>query len=191
VTDKGIERFRKRFRSLPPFPEVKRSLQRLQDAGLRLAALSNSSEAALNQQLKRAGLDQFFQHVVSVDRVQRFKPAREVYLEAVEEFANQPHELVMVAAHPWDLFGAGQAGYRTALIEREKVAPFPGGPEPHYRTADLSEFVNKLLGQEDEHSLVSGWLLAGCGVALGVAGTLIAATANPRTAQPIGAHALP
>src|SRR5947209_6395784 len=82
VSGRAIEKIRKGMRHLPPFPDVKTSLRRLQERGFRLAALSNSGPAALDEQLRTAGLSRFFEPVISVDSVQRFKPAVEPYQAA-------------------------------------------------------------------------------------------------------------
>src|ERR1044071_2808239 len=64
---------------LRPYREVAQSLQRLRDAGLRLAALTNSTARAAEAQLTNAGLRDHFEQVVSADEIQCFKPAPEVY----------------------------------------------------------------------------------------------------------------
>ena len=63
------------MRQLPPHPEVADALRRLSDAGLRLAALTNSTEEVARAQLEHAGLIDRFELVLSADTVGRLKPA--------------------------------------------------------------------------------------------------------------------
>jgi len=65
--------------TLPAHPDVRDGLQTMRDAGLRLVTLTNSSQAAVQQQLENAGLATFFEQSFSVDAVRRFKPAAEAY----------------------------------------------------------------------------------------------------------------
>jgi 2-haloacid dehalogenase len=63
------------MRQLPAHPEVAGALRRLGDAGLRLAALTNSTEEVARAQLEHAGLIESFELVLSADTVGRLKPA--------------------------------------------------------------------------------------------------------------------
>ena len=63
--------------TLPAHPDVKGGLQRLKDAGFRMVTLTNSAPAGVAQQLKNAGLSEFFERAFSVDAVKHFKPAPE------------------------------------------------------------------------------------------------------------------
>jgi 2-haloacid dehalogenase len=72
------------LRRLPAHPEVAGALQRLGDAGLRLASLTNSTEEVARAQLEHAGLLDAFELILSADTVGRLKPAPEPYLMAAE-----------------------------------------------------------------------------------------------------------
>ena len=72
------------MRELPPHPEVPAALDRLRDAGIRLAALTNSTEEVANAQLSNAGLADRFETILSADSAKRLKPAPEPYRAAAE-----------------------------------------------------------------------------------------------------------
>ncbi len=59
------------MRRLPAHPEVPGALQRLRDAGLRLAALTNSTEQVARAQLEHAGLIEAFELVAAPPRLWR------------------------------------------------------------------------------------------------------------------------
>lgn len=164
-----LAKLRKRLGGMPPFADVKPSLERMHDRGLRLAVLSNANTELLQEQMKRSKLAKYFEQVISAEAARRFKPAKEVYELALERLGGNPHEMLMVAAHPWDLLGAARVGCRTALIDRTGKAAYPGVPEPNHVAKDIDEFADQLLGVTTEKkSSSSGWLLAGAGVALGL-----------------------
>jgi 2-haloacid dehalogenase len=64
------------MRTLPAHPEVAESLARLQQAGLRLAALTNSTLAVATDQLTHAGLAGYFEQILSADMVRRPRQRR-------------------------------------------------------------------------------------------------------------------
>lgn len=169
-----LDELRKAMQSLPPFPDVAPALQRLRSAHYRLVALSNSSRTALERQLHNAGVSGHFERALSVDAVRRYKPSLEVYRGAANHLGVHTSDLLMVAAHPWDLMGAAAAGCRTALIARPGAAPFPGAVAPDLRAADLDELTTQLLGTSARVSGSPNPLLLTAGLAaLGLAASLL------------------
>lgn len=136
------------LRKLRPFPEVKQSLQRLRDAGLRLAILTNSTEQATEAQLSYAGLRDHFEQVISADEIRCFKPAPEVYHLAARRLNVEPGQMQLVAAHDWDVTGALRAGCAAAFVARPGQVLNPFGPQPDVRGTDLGEVSDKILAVE-------------------------------------------
>lgn len=134
--------------SLPPHPEVPAALQMLRDAGFRLMALTNSSQSMVEQQLAHAGLARFFERVYSVDRVRRYKPAPEPYRMVAEDLGAAPERLRMVAAHPWDILGAMQAGCAAAFVARPGKVLFPLVRPPDVAGEDLKSVAEEILKRE-------------------------------------------
>ncbi len=132
--------------TLPPHPDVPDSLKRLRAAGFRMATLTNSSASALKAQLQNAGLAQYFDEAISVESVRRFKPDLEVYRSAAAHLGAQPGELMLIAAHPWDVFGAMKAGWQGAFVARSGITPFPLGPRPNIIGADMTDVTATILG---------------------------------------------
>lgn len=116
--------------SLPPYPDVKPALSSLKAAGVRLATLTNSGAQSLEKQLHHAGITEFFEQNLSVERVRRYKPPPEPYHSAAEALGVRTSEMLLVAAHGWDVFGAMRAGCRGTFISRPGQAIFPLGPQP-------------------------------------------------------------
>ena len=64
---------------------VRDGLSRLRQAGFRMVTLTNSASPVVEQQLKNAGLTEFFERSFSVDAVRRFKPAPDPYRFVAKE----------------------------------------------------------------------------------------------------------
>ena len=136
------------LRKLRPFPEVAQSLQRLRDAGLRLATLTNSTVQAAEAQLTYAGLRDHFEQVISADEISCFKPAPEVYHLAARRLSVEPGQLRMVAAHDWDVTGALRAGCAAVFVARPGQVMNPFGPQPDVKGLDLGEVAEQILAIE-------------------------------------------
>jgi 2-haloacid dehalogenase len=104
----GLERLRKRFI---------------------LATLSNGNVKLLVDLARHAKLP--WDLILSSEIVRAYKPDRKMYQSAVDLLSLQPHEIMMVAAHQYDLRAAQELGFRSAFVMR----PLEHGPEA---TIDLT-----------------------------------------------------
>jgi 2-haloacid dehalogenase len=132
-------------RRLPPHSEVPEALERLGDAGFRMATLTNSTEVTARAQLENAGLASLFERILSADAVQRLKPAPEPYQMAARELGVGIGETLLVAAHAWDVAGALRAGARAAFVARPGAVLDPLAPTPDVVARDLAETAERLL----------------------------------------------
>lgn len=120
---------------LDPWPDAADGIDRLRTT-YTVATLSNGDVGLLTQMADRAGLH--WDHVLGCDLFGHYKPAREVYLGAVDVLGTNPDETMMVAAHRDDLDAAKGCGLQTAYVERpheygrdissKDVAVQPGHP---------------------------------------------------------------
>jgi 2-haloacid dehalogenase len=136
------------MRTLPPHPEVAEALQRLSDAEIRLAALTNSTEAVATAQLTNAGLAPLFDRILSADTVRRLKPAREPYEMAAREMGTDVNGIRLIAAHAWDITGALRAGAAAAFVARPGMVLDPLAPVPDIVGVDLAEVADRILELE-------------------------------------------
>jgi 2-haloacid dehalogenase len=138
------------LRQLPAHPEVADALRRLGDAGLRLAALTNSTEEVATAQLTHAGLADRFELILSADTVGRLKPAPEPYRMAAERLGVPIGQLRLIAAHAWDVAGAARAGCATAFVARPGKVLDPLVERPEIVGADLSEVADAILTADQD-----------------------------------------
>jgi 2-haloacid dehalogenase len=136
------------MRTLPPHPDARPGLDRLRDAGFRLAALTNSSTEAAEAQLGHAGLRSYFEQVLSVERARRLKPAPEVYRMAAASLGVPVGELRLVAAHDWDVTGALRAGCAAAFVGRPGKVLDPLAPRPDVIGRDLEAVAAQIIAAE-------------------------------------------
>lgn len=100
---------------LEPWPDAPAGLRALQESFV-VAALSNADLAELAGLSAYGGLS--WHVVLSGELVRSFKPDPAVYALVPELLNVEPAEVLMVAAHPWDLRAAAAAGFATAYIGR-------------------------------------------------------------------------
>jgi 2-haloacid dehalogenase len=143
------------MRELPPHPEAPDSLRRLHEAGLRLCALTNSTQVVAEEQLEHAGLVRYFERILSVDPVRRLKPHAAVYQMAARECGVEPGGLRLVAVHSWDIAGALRAGCAAAFVARPGMVLDPLFGQPDIVGADLAAVADLILGGEGSGKPVS------------------------------------
>jgi 2-haloacid dehalogenase len=136
------------MRKLRPYPDVPRSFQRLRDAGLRLAALTNSTAQTAETQLVYSGLREHFEQVISADEIRCIKPAADVYHLAARRLNVEQGQIRLVTAHDWDAIGALRAGCTAAFVARPGHVLNPFGPQPDIYGSDLDELTEKILKVE-------------------------------------------
>ena len=112
---------------LKPWPDARPGLERLKSHFL-IGPLSNGNFALMVELNKFAGLGWDF--VFGSDIFRHYKPDPETYLEACSLLGLKPAQVVMVAAHNYDLHAARSFGLHTAFIPR----PTEYGPS---QTKDL------------------------------------------------------
>jgi 2-haloacid dehalogenase len=121
---------------LPAWPDSLDGLTRLRER-YTLAALSNGGFALLTTLVKAAHLP--FDCILSAELARAYKPDPVAYRTAARLLDVEPGEVLMVAAHGWDLDGARAAGLRTAFLER----PGEKGPDRRAdRAADVTADVS-------------------------------------------------
>ena len=136
------------MRELPPHPEVAESLERLREAGLRMATLTNSTQQVAEAQMENSGLSGYFEQILSADAVKRLKPAPEPYRMAAESLGVEMGQVRLVAAHSWDVAGALRAGCAAAFVARPGMVLDPLVERPDVVSVDLREVADRILEVE-------------------------------------------
>ena len=102
-----------------PYPDVLTALPDLRAAGLRLVVVSNW-DCSLERTLRRTGLRELVDAVVSSAIVGVAKPERALFTAALEAARCEPHEAICVGDSPErDVAGAEAAGVPAILLSRD------------------------------------------------------------------------
>lgn len=148
LTEQGMMQVLGGIRSLPAHPEVPASLKRLQSAGFRMAALTNSARKVLESQVSAAGISEYFEQLLTVDTVRQFKPAAVVYQSAAKSLGVETRNIRMVAAHSWDVGGALRAGCAAAFVARPGMVLDPLFGKPDIVGRDLAEVADRIVATD-------------------------------------------
>lgn len=100
---------------LAPWPDAVPGLHRLRRRFI-VTPLSNASFRGMVELARFAGLP--WDCVITAEQARCYKPRPEVYRTAVALLGCRPDEVLMVAAHNYDLRAARALGLRTAFVPR-------------------------------------------------------------------------
>ena len=158
LTTERRDRLMNAYLDFRPWPDVKRSLELLRGSGVRLGFLSNFTRQMLEASIRSSGLEGMFEHVLSTDQVQTYKPAPRAYQLGVDALGLGREQILFAAFAGWDAFGAKHFGYQTFWVNRLDAVPEQlgaGAPDGVGRTVvDLVTFVeaSRRDGESDEAS---------------------------------------
>ena len=141
--------FMRVYDEIRPYDDAVAGLQRLADSGrFRLVALSNGEQSYLDQ-LVRDNIGVPFNDVISVEKAGAFKPHPAVYRAAARILDKTPSEIMMVAAHSFDITGARACGYRAAYVNRYDLPNEESPYLPDFEVADFNQLADRLLSTPD------------------------------------------
>ena len=133
------------FLKLPAYADVPVALAVLRENKIKTIAVSNSSLEMIEKQLTNAGIINLFDAYYSVDSVQKYKPFGEIYQYVANQEHCAPEEVVMLATHDWDLYGAKKAGLKTAYIQRKEEIYNPYFCPADFANTNLVDLVNEII----------------------------------------------
>ena len=142
-TAEGVQEFMKVYMDLQPYPDAIEGLRSLGDR-YKLVALSNGEQWYLEKLLGN-NVPVEFDAIISVDQVGLFKPAPGIYRKAVQRLGCEPGEIMMVAAHAFDILGAQACGFKAAYVNRYGLPTEDSEYQPEIMVDDFVELAQCLL----------------------------------------------
>jgi 2-haloacid dehalogenase len=115
---------------LNAFPENLAVLDQLKSLELKLGILSNGTMGMIDGATKSAGMDGYFDHILTVEHVKKYKTAPEVYQLGPDAFDLDTSQILFVSSNCWDACGATWFGYQTLWINRADMPVEVLGVEP-------------------------------------------------------------
>jgi 2-haloacid dehalogenase len=108
------------YKILSPFKEVPEVLKALKEKNYKLAILSNGTPTLLNELVKSNNLEKIFDDLFSIEQVGIYKPNSKVYDMPIKKYQIQKNDVVFLSANTWDVSGAGNYGYNSIWVNRNK-----------------------------------------------------------------------
>ena len=133
LPEEKVAHLNRAWHRLNPWPDTVEGLSLMKRDHI-VGTLSNGNLSLLVSLAKRGGLP--WDCVLSTGMFGVYKPDPEVYLGAVRMLDAEPRDVMMVAAHAYDVDGARKAGLRTAYVFR----PDEFGPGKGDDPGDTSRF---------------------------------------------------
>ena len=131
------------YSKLAAFDDAKSAVRELKRRKYRTAILSNGTPKMLKGALEAGDMENDFDAVLSVDRIQMYKPRPEVYRLVTTHFGCAPREVIFVSSNRWDIMGAMTQKFRGVWINRARIAQ-EYGSAPDDMLTDLSELPSLL-----------------------------------------------
>jgi 2-haloacid dehalogenase len=129
------------YLGLKAWPDAAPALEKLKNAGIRMAFLSNFTAEMLDAAVRNSGLQGIFEAHLSTDRVKAFKPEPRAYQMGVDAFGMAKEEIVFAAFAGWDAAGAKSFGYPTFWVNRANAPLEELGVVPDGIGAGLQDLV--------------------------------------------------
>ena len=139
-----IELLMEEYQGLQAFPDAVEGLRRLSEK-FKLVALSNGGQGYL-EHLARNNIKIHFSDIISVEIVGMFKPHPSVYRAAAQKLQLEPGQIMMVAAHSFDVIGARACGFRAAYVNRYNLPMGCTDYLPEISVPDFNQLTQSLIG---------------------------------------------
>ncbi len=108
------------YKILSPYPEVRTTLEKLKEKKYKLAILSNGTPSLLNELAESNELKNLFDDIFSIEEVKIYKPSSKVYDIPIKKYDIKKDEVAFLSANTWDVSGAGNYGFNSVWVNRNK-----------------------------------------------------------------------
>jgi 2-haloacid dehalogenase len=131
------QQLRDAYLTLTAFPDARAALAAL--APRPRWILSNGTLAGIDPLVRHNGMETLLDGVLSVDAVDIYKPAPQVYALAADRLDLPRDRIGFVSSNCWDAIGARAFGFTTFWINRAGAPVDRHGPPPQHILASLAE----------------------------------------------------
>ena len=136
------------YKILNTFPEVKEVLKNLKEKNYKISILSNGTPDLLDGLVKSNNLEKMFDDIFSVEEVGIYKPDAKVYDMPIKKYKVEKNEVAFLSANTWDVSGAGNFGFNSIWVNRNKNIFDKLDYIPHNEINNLSELLKLILKNE-------------------------------------------
>ena len=129
------------YKILNTFPEVKEVLKNLKEKKYKISILSNGTPDLLDELVKSNNLEKMFDDIFSVEEVGIYKPDATVYDMPIKKYKVAKNEVAFLSANTWDVSGAGNFGFNSIWVNRNKNIFDKLDYIPHNEINNLNELL--------------------------------------------------
>ncbi|MBO6917698.1 MAG: haloacid dehalogenase type II [Rhizobiaceae bacterium] len=121
LTNEKFDKLMEQYAHLAAFSENLGVLEKLKSEGLGLGILSNGTRQMIDSAIDSAQMQGYFDHILTVEAIRKFKTAPEVYQLGPDTFGVDVSEILFVSSNGWDACGATWFGYQTLWVNRAQM----------------------------------------------------------------------
>jgi len=132
------------YKILNTFPEVKEVLKNLKEKKYKISILSNGTPDLLDGLVKSNNLEKMFDDIFSIEKVGIYKPDEKVYKMPIDKYKVTKNEIAFLSANTWDVSGAGNFGFNSIWVNRNKNIFDKLDYIPHNEVNNLKEILKIL-----------------------------------------------
>ena len=145
LTPAAEEQLMNQYRCLTAFPENRAVLQSLKAQGIVTGVLSNGDPAMLGVAVRSAGLGDLLDHVISVDKLRKYKTDPAAYALGEAACGLPAAQIGFVSCNSWDALAATWYGYRTLWVNRYQLPFEELGTPPTHTGSSLADVLTQLV----------------------------------------------
>ena len=137
------------YRHIQAYEDGQLILKMMTSHNIPCGILSNGNQDMLDEAVGHAGLSPLLTQVLSVESLQIFKPAPEVYQMGCDAFDAKPDEILFFSSNGWDIGGAAYFGYQTIWVNRtaQPQELLPKAPDHQVRNlSEAAEIARSIYG---------------------------------------------
>lgn len=134
LSDQDTGNLMQAYNSLTIFPDVAKTLEQIRASpNIHAVVFSNGTQrmvsASVSQSPDLKGYEDVFKDIVTVEEIEKYKPATEVYHHLARAVAmeRQVDKVWLVSGNPFDIVGARQAGFNAIWVNRSKERDWEDG----------------------------------------------------------------
>ena len=129
------------YKTLAPFKEVPGILKQIKEKKYKLAILSNGTPELLDKLIKNNNLENYFDDTFSIEEVGIYKPDPKVYDMPIKKYSFEKKEILFLSSNTWDVSGAGNYGFNSVWVNRNRNIFDNLDFKPNFEIEDLSELM--------------------------------------------------
>jgi len=141
LTPEREDRLMNQYRHLSAFPENREVLAALKAKGVVTGILSNGDPEMLGVAVRSAGLEGLLDHVISVDRIRKYKTHPDAYALGPKATGFDAKQIAFVSCNAWDALAATWYGYRTLWVNRYQLPFEELGTQPTRTGSSLRDVL--------------------------------------------------